>query len=89
MTAFRIAMGRAHLLEHELEAGYCQLFAENLGGAALEWFSRLEEGSIGNFQKLSTEFLKHYSMLVEDKASMADLWNTQQTFSETLKSYMT
>ena len=89
MTAFRIAMGRAHLYEHELEAGYCQLFAENLTGAALDWFSRLEEGSISSFQKLSTEFLKHYSMLVEDEATMADLWNTQQTNSESLKGYMT
>ena len=52
-------------------------------------FSRLEEGSMGNFQNLSTEFLKHYSMLIEDEATMANLWNTQQTDSETLKSYMT
>ena len=73
MTAFGIAMARAHLFEHELEAGYCQLFAENLTGSALDWFSRLEEGSIDSFQKLSAEFLKHYSMLIEDKATMADL----------------
>lgn len=76
MIAFRIAMGQAHLYEHELEADYCQLFAENLTRAALYWFYRLEKGSIGNFQKLSTEFLKHYFMLIEDKATMADLWNT-------------
>ena len=86
MTAFRIAMGRVHLYEHELEVGFRQLFAENLTGVALDCFSRLEEGSIGNFQKLSTEFLKHYSMFVEDEATMAHLWNTQQTSSETLKS---
>ena len=65
------------------------MFAENVIVAALDLFSRLEEGSIKKFQKNFTEFLKHYSMLVEDETIMANLWNTQQTDSETLKSYMT
>ena len=82
-------MGRACLRDNEREAGYCQLFAENLSGNALDWFSRLEEGSISSFQQLSVAFIKHYSMLVEDEVTMADLWNTQQTRDETLKNFMT
>ena len=66
------------LTEREKEAGYCQLSAESLFGAALEWFSRLEPNSIDSFAKLSAAFLKHYSMFVEDELTIADLWGVQQ-----------
>ena len=66
-------MALACLNDNELEAGYCQLFAENLSGSALDWFSRLEEGSISSFRQLSAAFIKQYSMLVEEDAVGIDL----------------
>ena len=35
ILSFRIAMGRAMLIEREREVGYCQFFAESLFGTAL------------------------------------------------------
>ena len=48
VRAFRLAISRAHLNEDENESSYCRFFAENLTGAALEWFTGLEENSIDN-----------------------------------------
>ena len=66
------------LTEIEQESGNCQLFAESLFASALEWFSRLESNSIDSFAKLSTVFLKHYSMFVEYELTMADLWESSK-----------
>ncbi|KAL0803457.1 hypothetical protein Bca101_095947 [Brassica carinata] len=41
VRAFRFAISRAHLTDDEKEAGCCRFFAENLTGAALEWFAGL------------------------------------------------
>ena len=49
VRAFRLAISRAHLTDDEKETRYCHFFAENLTGAALEWFPGLEENSIDNF----------------------------------------
>ena len=49
VRAFHLAISRAHFTDDEKEAGYCRFFAENLTGAALEWFAGLEENSIDNF----------------------------------------
>ena len=76
------------LAKRELEAGYCQIFAESLSGSALEWFSKLEPNSIDSFDKLSAAFLKHYSMFVEDDLAIADLWGIQQKENESLKDFM-
>ncbi|XP_024015161.1 uncharacterized protein LOC112088916 [Eutrema salsugineum] len=94
ITAFRIAMGQAFtknaakLTEREVDAGYCLLFVEHLKGAALEWFSRQERNSIGNFQQLSALFLKQYSMFMDRGTSDADLWTLSQGPNEPLRDYM-
>ncbi|XP_024009257.1 uncharacterized protein LOC112084368 [Eutrema salsugineum] len=94
ITAFRIAMGRAFtknaakLTERKVDAGYCLLFVEHLKGAALEWFSRQERNSIGNFQQLSALFQKQYSMFMDRGTSDADLWTLSQGLNEPLRDYM-
>lgn len=88
MTAFDIAMGRAHFTKEEEDAGYCQLFVEHLGGAALTWFSRFDENFIDSFQQLSTVFFKYYSMFMQKGASNANLWTISQGSKEPLQAFM-
>lgn len=88
MTAFTIAMGRAHLAPDERHAGYCQLFVKNLTGQELRWFSWLESGLIDSYQQLSMAFLKPYSMYIEDGASEADLYTMSQERTESLRGFI-
>ncbi|XP_013624296.1 PREDICTED: uncharacterized protein LOC106330368 [Brassica oleracea var. oleracea] len=88
LTAFSIANGRANFSPEERDAGLCQLFVENLSGLALGWFSRLETHSIENYNKLSTAFLKHYSLFIQQSATNADLWTLAQEPTKTLRSYI-
>ncbi|XP_013633075.1 PREDICTED: uncharacterized protein LOC106338707 [Brassica oleracea var. oleracea] len=88
LTAFSIATGRANFSPEERVAGLCQLFVENLSGLALGWFSRLEAHSIDNYNQLSTAFLKHYSLFIQQSATNADLWTLAQEPTETLRSYI-
>lgn len=74
MTALNIVVRRAHFSKQEKEAGLCKLFAEHLFGSALDWFSKLEERSIGGFTQLLTAFVKQYSMFMEKVTSDTDLW---------------
>lgn len=88
MTAFRIAMGRVHFSREERDAGYCHFFVENLSGVSLSWFSRLKANFIDSFHKLSTAFLKHYSMFIQKEASNADLWTLAQGQKESLRAFI-
>ncbi|XP_024015939.1 uncharacterized protein LOC112089191 [Eutrema salsugineum] len=88
LTAFTIAIGRAHFTPKEREAGYCQLFVENLVGPALTWFSWLETHSIDSFKTLSTAFLKHYFIYIQRSASTADLWALSQGRKQSLWSFI-
>lgn len=88
LTAFSIAMGRANFSPEERDVGFCQLFVESLSGLALGWFSRLETDSIKSFTQLSTAFLKHYSLYIQQSASNADLWTLAPEPTETLRSFI-
>ncbi|XP_013617533.1 PREDICTED: uncharacterized protein LOC106324055 [Brassica oleracea var. oleracea] len=88
VRAFRLAISRAHLTDNEKEAGYCRFFAENLTGAALEWFAGLEENSIDNFTQYVSTFLKQYSVFIETRVTEADLWNLNQAPFEPLRAYI-
>ncbi|XP_013673626.1 uncharacterized protein LOC106377959 [Brassica napus] len=88
VRAFRLAISRAHLTDDEKEAGYCRFFAENLKGAALEWFAGLEENSIDNITQLVSTFLKQYSVFIETRVTEADLWNLKQAPFEPLRAYI-
>ncbi|XP_048627168.1 uncharacterized protein LOC125595420 [Brassica napus] len=88
MIAFTIVMGRTNFAPDEKDAGYCQLFVENLSGHALSWFSRLESGLIDSYQELSTAFLKDYSIDIENGVSEADLYTLSQERTESLRSFI-
>ena len=72
VRAFRLAISRA-TSPMTKKAGYCRFFAENLTGAALEWFAGLKENSIDNFAQLVSKFLKQYSVFIETRVTEGDL----------------
>uniref|UniRef100_A0A1J3HXG1 Retrovirus-related Pol polyprotein from transposon opus n=1 Tax=Noccaea caerulescens TaxID=107243 RepID=A0A1J3HXG1_NOCCA len=88
LTAFCIAMGRTRFSDEERDAGFCQLFVENLSGSALTWFSRLRANSIDSYHQLTTAFLKQYSMYIRQGTSCADLWALTQGPKESLRSFI-
>ena len=88
VRAFRLAISRAHLNDDEKEAGYCRCFAKNLTGAALEWFTGVEENSIDNFTQLVSTFLKQYSGFIETRVTEADLWNLKQAPFKPFRAYI-
>ena len=75
LKSFIILVPRAKFRPEERDAGLFHLFVEHLKGPALDWFSRLEGNSVDSLQKLSTHFLKQYSVLINLGMSHADLWS--------------
>ncbi|KAG7536468.1 Ribonuclease H-like superfamily [Arabidopsis suecica] len=88
LTSFSIAINRAELTDENFEAGQCQIFTEHLTGAALNWFSRLKPNSISSYRQLSVTFLKHYSPLIQNQTTNADLWSLSQGPTESLRLFI-
>ena len=88
LTSFSVAINRAELTTENFEAGRCQIFIEHLTGPALNWFSRLKPNSINSFHQLTSSFLKHYSPLIENQTSNADLWSLSQGPKESLRAFI-
>ncbi|XP_019086452.1 PREDICTED: uncharacterized protein LOC109126939 [Camelina sativa] len=88
LLTFGVALGPLQFSPSEYDAGACQVFAEHLTGTALSWFSRLPPGSIDSIRELITEFLKQFSVLIEDKNSHADLYALTQHKGESLRSFI-
>ncbi|XP_010430989.1 PREDICTED: uncharacterized protein LOC104715268 [Camelina sativa] len=88
LLTFGVALGPLQFSPAEYDAGACQVFAEHLTGTALSWFSRLPPGSIDSIRELITEFLKQFSVLIEDKNSHADLYALTQHKGESLRSFI-
>ncbi|KAG7578456.1 Reverse transcriptase domain [Arabidopsis thaliana x Arabidopsis arenosa] len=88
LTSFSIAINRAELTDENFEAGQCQIFTEHLTGAALNWFARLKPNSISSYRELSVTFLKHYSPLIQNQTTNADLWSLSQGPTESLRLFI-
>ncbi|KAG7583777.1 Reverse transcriptase domain [Arabidopsis suecica] len=88
LTSFNVAVNRAALTPENFEAGRCQIFSEHLTGPALNWFSRIKPNTISSFHQLSTSFLKHYSPLIENQTTNADLWSLSQGPKEPLRLFI-
>ncbi|CAA7042960.1 unnamed protein product [Microthlaspi erraticum] len=50
---------------------------------------QIEPNSITNFHQLSSQFLKQYSIFIENVTSDVDLWTMMQGRTETLQNFMT
>ncbi|KAG7585615.1 Retrotransposon gag domain [Arabidopsis thaliana x Arabidopsis arenosa] len=88
LTSFQVTAGRVSLEPEEIDDGLCKLFAENLSGPALTWFTQLKEGSIDNFKQLSTAFIMQYEYFIKSDVTDAQLWNLSQGAGEPLYDYI-
>lgn len=61
LTIFIIAMGCINFREGEDDASQCLFFVKNLCGPTVQWFSRLRQNLINDFNQLSAAFLKHHA----------------------------
>ena len=75
VTAFSIAMRRAHFTHEEKDAEYCQLFVERLSRE----LGSHDSPKTHSFCELSTQFLKQYTMFIRKWISVTDLWKMSQS----------
>ncbi|BFG25439.1 hypothetical protein CerSpe_117130 [Prunus speciosa] len=69
------------------DEGQCLLFPSSLTEAALNWFYRLEPGTVDSFDELKLIFLNHF-MIQTDKPYSADyLYTIQQKDDKPLREY--
>ncbi|CAL9005537.1 unnamed protein product [Prunus brigantina] len=80
---FQSALGCKGLTDE----GQCQLFPSTLAGAALNWFYRLEPGTVDSFDQLKQIFLNHFMIQTDRLYSTDDLYTIRQGDSEPLREY--
>ena len=66
----------------------CRSFPTTLKAAAREWFTKLPNSSIDNFEQLSNAFLRHFIGRQRPKRSADYLIIVKQGERETLRSYV-
>ena len=59
-----------------------------LGGKALYWYNNLGQHSLHTFQQLANLFLNHFSINIQRKTSLSDLYNLKQFPDEPIVDYV-
>ncbi|CAL9016409.1 unnamed protein product, partial [Prunus brigantina] len=69
------------------DEGQCLLFPSSLSEAALNWFYRLEPGTVDSFDELKQIFLNHFMIQTDRLYSADDLYTIRQGEDEPLREY--
>jgi hypothetical protein len=69
------------------DAALCRSFAASLGEKGLDWFRRLPEGQIRDFNELSEIFIKRFRIGRKKPKTLADLYALKKGKTETLRAY--
>jgi hypothetical protein len=65
----------------------CRIFPSSLGDVALQWFDRLEHGSIHSWTELSEAFTTHFITNTRKPKEVDSLMALAMRSGENLKSY--
>ncbi|XP_030941986.1 uncharacterized protein LOC115967013 [Quercus lobata] len=84
LNTFKMTLGHQQSPDEIL----CCSFATTLKGAAREWFTKLPNSSIDNFDQLSSAFLRHFIGGQRPKRLVDYLLTVRQGEKETLRSYV-
>ncbi|XP_050281744.1 uncharacterized protein LOC126722643 [Quercus robur] len=84
LNTFKTTLG----LQQPLDEILCRSFPTTLKGAAKEWFTKLPNSSIDNFDQLSSAFLRHFIGGQRPKRPVDYLLTIRQGEKETLRSYV-
>ncbi|CAL9011256.1 unnamed protein product [Prunus brigantina] len=83
LHSFQSAVGCKGLTDE----GQCLLFPSSLSEAALNWFYRLEPGTVDSFDELKQIFLNHFMIQTDRLYSADDLYTIRQGEDEPLREY--
>ncbi|XP_021812974.1 uncharacterized protein LOC110755955 [Prunus avium] len=83
LHSFQSAIGCRGLSDE----GLCLLFPSSLTEAALNWFYRLEPGTVDSFDELKQIFLNHFMIQTDRLYSADDLYTIRQRDNEPLREY--
>ncbi|XP_021833951.1 uncharacterized protein LOC110773736 [Prunus avium] len=83
LHSFQSAVGCRGLSDE----GLCLLFPSSLTEAALNWFYRLEPGTVDSFDELKQIFLNHFMIQTDILYSADDLYTIRQRDYEPLREY--
>ena len=72
----------------DVDATLCRSFSSSLGEKGLEWYKRLPEGQIRDFNELSELFLDRFHSARHSPKTLEDMYALRMRKSETLRSYV-